>query len=118
MFRSFFPRPTPFFCLGVYLDASRHCFLAGRRRALVVTPDRHIKRGANQRRALLEPQLSALLRLLRALRLPLRRFLVYLLAPSLAAVVDSRHRADYLRHLVSGGGERRHQRLVSALFLI
>ncbi len=116
MFKSFFPKPGPFFYFCLYLVAAGRDLLAGGRRRLAAAGHRSIAKCGDQRGALLVAQLSGVLRLLSVLRRRVCTLLVCLLPASLAVLVDSRHVAHHLRHLVSGGSRGGDQRLVCASF--
>ncbi len=99
MFKSFFPKPGPFFISAFIWSLLAVIFLAGGRRRLAAAGHRGIAKCGDQRGALLVAQLSGVLRLLSVLRRRVRAVLVCLLPAPLAVLVDSRHLAHHLRHL-------------------
>lgn len=103
MFKSFFPQTGAVFYFCLYLVVAGRDLLAGGRRRLAAAGHRGIAKCGDQRGALLVAQLSGVLRLLSVLRRRVRAVLVCLLPAPLAVLVDSRHLAHHLRHLVSGG---------------
>ena len=99
MFKSFFPKPGPFFLSAfiwaivavIFWQAGGGDWVARMRNG----------RRAYQRRPFLVAELPDFLCLLRALCRAVCAVLVSLQSASLAVLVNSWHLADYLRHLVS-----------------
>ncbi|VDR29473.1 microcin B17 transporter [Raoultella terrigena] len=103
MFKSFFPKPGPFFISAFIWSLLAVIFwqAGGGDWLLRLT-------GASQNVAISAARFWSLnylvfLRLLPVLRRRFRPVLVYLVPAPLAVLVDPWHVADYLRHLVPGG---------------
>ncbi len=115
MFKSFFPKPGPFFISAFIWSLLAVIFWQAGGGDWLLRVTGASQKCGDQRGALLVAQLSGVLRLLSVLRRRVRAVLVCLLPAPLAVLVDSRHLAHHLRHLVSGGSRGGDQRLVCAV---